>query len=246
MTREQNREDVEDDPDATATFPHLNTITLQFKTPDFGPDLEDTALPVYVQPVEPLGVALDRLFSQYACNIIQKIVNPKDVSMGSYCPLKPSAQECITLNDIITTHLGWLFTAVQWWQATVNEWQKPFCYLFPAKGHTTLSSAQHYHITAYYREWKKMLLQLSDEDAGEVRAAMFQHYNTLMWVLAASNNHLWNYSQSEEWKSIPPKQGGPRIYFTPQKVVCLTLHTAEDVEREALCEEEEESSNDED
>jgi hypothetical protein len=250
LTSKRNRDDYEQDPD-NATFPQLNNILVEFETPEYGPDLEENAMPVYIQPAEPMGLTVDRLFAQYASDIIQKIGNPKDVRLGSYCPLNRGARERITLDDITTADLGKLFTTVQWQQATAEEWYKNFNHLFPRKNHITPSSAQHYHLMAYYAEWKKAMLQLSDEDAGNVRASMFQRYNTLVWVPAASGDRLWNYSRTEGWNNLPPaqglrrNQGGPKVYFSPKNGVNPTLRTAEDIAREALREEEEEGSAEE-
>jgi hypothetical protein len=151
--------------------------------------------------------------------------------------------------DIITTDLSKLFVAVQWRQATTDEWNKTFQHLFPRKNHMSPLNVQYYHLMAYYREWKKVLSRLDDEDAGDVRTAMFQCYNTLKWVPAASSDCVWNYSRTEGWNNLPLVQGGtrggPKLFFAPSNRVLPTLHPAEDVRREAMREEEEEGSEDE-
>jgi hypothetical protein len=251
-THKRNRDELQQDPD-NATFPHLNTIEVEHEIPDYGPDQEDTALPIYIQPVEPMGLTLDRLFAQFSSDIIQKIGNPKNLAEPSYCPLSRGAREHITPEDIMTNNLGELFTIVQWKKATTDVWQNIFHCLFPRREHVTPLSAQHYSGMVYYVEWKRVLLKLSCEDAGEVRTAMFQRFDTLVWAPAATTDRVWVYkTEDPEWNSLPRRErlgvatrAGPRIYLAPHNNGLPILRTAADIARESLREEEEESSDEE-
>jgi len=229
------RADAEDIP---AQFVEFAEMEVPIEVNDAGP--EDITM---------VGAALDKIWQQYASDILQKVGNPRNrnLAVASYSPLAQYNRQQLSIDDINTLDLDQLFTQIQWRRASQEEWDKSFSILFPAKGFQPGHSMKHLTGCAYYNNYLELINQLSEEDATQICDALSAKSRTLAWVPAAISDRCWDYRTTDQsFMAIPRKNdGGPRIYVNPWigGQPNLTDHSEED--RIALREEEEENSEEE-
>lgn len=196
-----------------------------------------------------VGDILDKIWQQYASDIIQKVGNPRDrhLPVASYSHLAQYNRQQLSMDDINTLDLDAIFTQIQWRRASEEEWDKSFNVLFPPRGYEPGPSMKHLRTCAYYNNYVDLVNQVTEESALEIRDALSVKSRTLAWVPAALSDRCWDYRKNDESFSAMPRRdlGGPRIYINPWigGQPNLTDHTEAD--RIALREEEEESSAEE-
>jgi hypothetical protein len=227
-----------DGEDIPAHFEQFAEMEVPIEVDDAGP--EDITM---------VGASLDKIWQQYASDILQKVGNPRNrnLAAASYSHLPQYNRQQLSINDINTLDLDHLFAQIQWRRASEKEWEKSFNILFPARGYQPGPSMKHLTSCTYYNNYLTLIQQLSEEDALEIRSALSTKSRTLAWVPAAMSDRCWDYrSNDKSFNAIPRKdEGGPRIYINPWigGQPNLTDHFEED--RLALQEEEEENSEEE-
>ena len=94
-----------DGEDIPAQFIQFTEIEVPIKVDDAGP--EDITM---------VGASLDKIWQQYASDILQKVGNPcnHNLAVASYSHLPQYNRQQLSINDINTLDLDHLFAQIQW------------------------------------------------------------------------------------------------------------------------------------
>jgi hypothetical protein len=213
-----------------------------------------------VEDITMVGEILEKIWQQYASDILQKLGNPRnrDLPITSYSHLTQYDRQRLSVDDINTLDLKKLFTQIQWRHASEEDWEYVIKILFPPKGYTPGHSMKHLPTCKYYNNYIALINQVGEKEALDIRIALTAKSRTLAWLPAAISDRCWDYRTTDLSFTPSPhkKGGGPRIYVNPWiggqpnltdhaegRQPNFTDHTEED--RIALREEEEEGSEDE-
>ena len=198
-----------------------------------------------------LGDALNKIMEQYASDIFQKLGNLTGANspVVSYCPKSQYERAQLSVEDINTLNFTGLFCQVQYRRATPGEWETACERIWPKPTYKLKPSSQHWPGCWYYNDYHDLVKRLPKEQWVQVREAIIEKMNTLLWIPATRSDKLWNMTGNDNtWHQLPhPGAGGPHIYINPRMAGILTIALPMVQDVLALRQEEEESgSSDED
>jgi len=227
-----------DDEEIPPQFEEFAEMEVPMEVDDAGPE-----------DITTVGESLNKIWQQYASDIIQKVGNPRNrrLAVASYSHVPQYNRQQLSMDDINTLDLDPIFAQIQWRRASEDEWEKSFNVLFPARGYEPGPSMKHLTTCAYYNNYVDLINNLPVEAALDVRSALSAKSRTLAWVPAALSDRCWDYRTNDpSFIAIPRKElGGPRIYVNPWIGGQPNLIDRLDEDRRALREEEEENSEEE-
>ena len=158
-------------------------------------DLDDAA----PEDITMVGPTLDKIWQQYASDIMQKVGNPRkrDLTVTSYSHLPQYNRQQLTIEDINTLDLNQLFTQIQWRRASEDDWEKSFNILFPPQGYQPGHSMKHLRTCKYYNNYLELINQVENQQALDIRQELSAKSRTLAWVPAAISDRCWDYRTND-------------------------------------------------
>ncbi|KDQ27215.1 hypothetical protein PLEOSDRAFT_158883, partial [Pleurotus ostreatus PC15] len=151
-------------------------------TQETGPDVDAATHVLEAAPRKTVEQKALELWQQFPSCVLQKIGNPKDWGLSSYCRLSQTERRVAGIEKMKTTNLAVVFTRVQVKAATKQQWQDAFNAIFPPKGHDLPPSAQGWPFMIYYQDWKALLASLNETNAMEVRKVIWKEFKKLTWI----------------------------------------------------------------
>ncbi|KAJ8689399.1 hypothetical protein PTI98_013422 [Pleurotus ostreatus] len=208
-------------------------------TQETGPDVDAATHVLEAAPRKTVEQKALELWQQFPSCVLQKIGNPKDWGLSSYCRLSQTERRVAGIEKMKTTNLAVVFTRVQVKAATKQQWQDAFNAIFPPKGHDLPPSAQGWPFMIYYQDWKALLASLNETNAMEVRKVIWKEFKKLTWIPNATNDRPWRSNRmGAPWAQYPEpgsdpddpfaRDGlsGPQILWTPWLEDALVWNTA--------------------
>ena len=121
-------------------------------------------------------------------------------------------------------HLSKLWRACSVKFAGQSDFKTAFKHLWPKKGHSLRGRVQNYPKCRYYVQWKRLLARVDQEVAKAMRDAIWKRFNQLLWIPRASQDKMWNTTQSDDFIRLPLESSGP----APQILVRNPVRWEED------------------
>jgi hypothetical protein len=187
-------------------------------TLDDGSDVEEWGTP----PPEliPAGQTIDHLLSiiwrQFIIDITRKSPNPRGITKPSYLILtevqRQEATEAVYQNLVLSE----IFRCVAYKNASQDQWQRAFKWLFPPSNFTTTTGIQNYPNCEYYKKWMGFIGEPknSKDLVKEARRELWNRLGTLQWIPDAQQDKIWTTKVVGGYTNWPPSTTGspaPRI-----------------------------------
>ena len=168
----------------------------------------------------------------------------------SYIIMSTEARHNVTWDTFKTTDFSGIFEKIQIRMVSEEFWTTTlFDRYFPPKGTPPKEKGkiQNFPYTTYYKDWFKLMSQLSQNDAKIVRSGLLEEFKKLKWLPHGGSDRMWATSKisGKNWTTYPiGSDPGP----CPQIAVNLKTWGRECIKmgtRPARAEEELESEEDE-
>lgn len=209
---------------------------------DDGSDVEDRPTPPPEDRPEDIDVTLSELWRQFVMDITLKSPNQKGMANPSY--LRLTNRQRLSGNEAPYKHLRLpeVFNAVWYKNATMDQWQTCFNWLFPPPGRLVTNAAQNYHTCTYYRKWMNILEvnQRKPKLIEEIRDEFFARISQWSWIPCAQADKMWTTSakkpSSKHFTRWPPaldRPPAPHILLHSRAVPILDIPQGEVVDDES-------------
>ena len=139
--------------------------------------------------------------------------SPNKGGKGGHPYLKRTmAERETTTEDLFNIRiLSNIWIAVQWKNATNDDWRRAFDYLFPPKGTQIAKlNTQNFSACNYFARWSELIDHNQESVVQAIRDAYWQRFKNLSWIPQVTADRIWNTSfLPKQFRRLPPGTTGP-------------------------------------
>lgn len=178
-------------------------------------DVEDLDSPPPADGPQDIDGRLSSLWRQFVCDLTSKSPNQQGITNPSYLKLNDIERRSGSEMPYMNLCLPELFVAVYYKQASREEWERSFKWLFPPLGYKTSSSTQNYPKSPYFRQWMELLEANADDPnlIENIRTDFFKRIRKWSWVPHAQVDKMWptgaKKASSNRFTRWPAAEGRP-------------------------------------
>ena len=160
---------------------------------------------------------LTDLLRQFPSDILQLVPNPKSSEEEPWCLLTKGDVSQAKIELFQSLNIRHIFRLAQCTMVCADDWQTTvFGRYFPRKGFQPPKSLQHYPIAAYYRQWRHLMEDATDEGTADgIRETVRVWFNKVLWIPFPEGDRMWSTRRANgnQWKMLPT---GASIELSPR------------------------------
>ncbi|KIL63770.1 hypothetical protein M378DRAFT_79150 [Amanita muscaria Koide BX008] len=214
-----------DEDEIITSFTLLDDVQVRPRYVHYGPDAGQYHETLDEEGPDGAAKLVDKVWKQYATDVIQKIGNPMGTPeksrQPSYCIMPFDDRRDVTPEQMEDPNLAIFFRVVNLKRVDVAGWEKVFDYLFPCPGYKLPATARQYPSMTFYLDWARLIDSVPESDVIHVRRALKKQFDKLAWAPAAQSDRIWIYKPEGNLVTYPGakalKVSGPRIVWNPKR-----------------------------
>ncbi|OSC96176.1 hypothetical protein PYCCODRAFT_1379590, partial [Trametes coccinea BRFM310] len=162
-----------------------------------GPDIDGEAQalipaaddgPILIAPNENIDYLVERIWAQFAFDLIQ--ISPNNGSRFEPAYATLSSQERLQVTSDLFRRPAIPFSAVWYRFRDQKDWDALFDKLFPPHGHVSYR-VQNYNSCLYFQLWQLFGSQTQQAGFEQVRERLRRVFGTLLWQPDAASDRIW-------------------------------------------------------
>lgn len=153
-----------------------------------------------------LDAYVDRMWAQFAFDLIQLSPNIKDRTLNSYVTLSPEQRREVTAKLFQQFKLP--FVSALYRSVDRKGWSLHFDSLFPPMAKETTAAFQAIAKSRYFLHWQKLRSQLSPEHFARLRGKLEPVFNQLWWLPYTQSDRVWDTrkpAKEDGWTRLRPE-----------------------------------------
>ena len=174
-----------------------------------------------------------RIWRQFPYDLLENSPNHRSNREGRHTLMTEQQREEATLEVFKSTDLRRIFSRVVVKVVNDKNWKElQFRRFFPKKGFVMPTRLQNFPSMRYFREWNTLMNRLTEEDAGVVRASIWQEFKTFQWLPLTDTDRCWNTKKKAGpgWTHLPWDDKKPAVH------IALNERLVRDVDRVQISE----------
>lgn len=157
---------------------------------------------------------LTDLLRQFPSDILQLVPNPKSSEEEPWCLLTKGDVSRAKVELFQSLDIRRVFRLTQCTMVCADDWQTTvFERYFPRRSFQPPKSLQHYPSAAYYRQWRNLMKEATDE--GAIRETVRVWFNKILWLPFPEGDRMWSTRRANgsQWQMVP---AGASVELSPR------------------------------